>query len=132
VVDENATIYKLLLGSNNNFFTQKPEMYLPSVNETHYTQGFISRYFVKPANDKFASITEVTEIEFLSFASNPFYKRVSFKWKITGPINRVEVGGIVEEEGVGEFNFNQLKNAEGFVEGISEKLSDLYQFYKAD
>ena len=47
-------------------------------------------------------------------------------------INRVEVGGIVEEEGVGEFNFNQLKNAEGLVEGISEKLSDLYQFYKAD
>ena len=26
MVDENATIYKLLLGSNNNFFTQKPEI----------------------------------------------------------------------------------------------------------
>lgn len=130
--EEDVSIYKLLSKGASSFFSKKPEIYFPTVTQLHYSIGFIDRYFVKPANDSFAQITEVTEIEFLSFNSNPFYKRVAIRWKITGSVDTIKKDGVVEELGVGEHNYNQLKNASEVISDISNKLSDLYQFYKSD
>lgn len=130
--NEDVDVYKLLSSGSSKIFSQKPELFFPKVTETHYSEGFIDRYFLKPSNDKNSSIIEVTQIEFLSFEQNPFYIRAFVRWKITGPLDTKMVNGIIDEMGVIDHNYNQLKNAEKFISGISSSLSDLLQFYKAD
>tara|TARA_B100002019_G_C21197922_1_gene562389 strand:- start:157 stop:555 length:399 start_codon:yes stop_codon:yes gene_type:complete len=130
--NEDVDVYRLLSQSSGKIFSQKPELFFPKVTELHYSEGFIDRYFLKPSNDKHASIIEVTQIEFLSFEQNPFYKRAYVRWKITGNLDTTISNGITNEVGVLEHNDKQLRNAEKFIEGISNSLSDLLQFYKAD
>jgi ABC-type transporter Mla MlaB component len=130
--NEDVDVYKLLSVQRRDIFTQKPTIHFPEVTPRDYTIGFKERYFLKSTNDKLAPIIEVTEIEFSFFKQNPFYKGVKLNWKVSGSIETIENGGIVEEIGVAEHNNKQVKFAEMTITGINEKLSDLYQFYKAD
>jgi hypothetical protein len=132
VSTEDVDVYKLLSHGSGKVFSQKPDLFFPTITELHYSDGFIDRYFLKSASDKYSSIIEVTQIEFLSFEQNPFYKRASVRWKLTGPLDNVTRNGIVEDVGVIEYNHTQLKNAENSIDGLLQKFSDLMQFYKAD
>ena len=62
--NEDVDVYRLLSQSSSKIFSQKPELFFPKVTELHYSEGFIDRYFLKPSNDKHASIIEVTKLSF--------------------------------------------------------------------
>jgi hypothetical protein len=131
MMSEDVDVYKLLSQGSTKFFNQKPELYFPILTGIEYTAGSVTRYFIRPANDQTSSIMEINETEFRVFSTNPFYTGVSIDWKITGPLDSVVINDIVHEMGVGDHNYTQLKIAEQSFSGMFDKLSDLYQFYKA-
>jgi hypothetical protein len=131
MMSESVGIYNLLNRGNSKFFNQTPDLYYPKLSDTEYTEGYFTRYFIRTANDQHATITEIDQTEFNIFISNPFYTGISVKWKITGALNDVVIDDILHELSVGNYNYSQLKLANGAFPGILNKLTDLHQFYKA-
>jgi len=130
--NEDVDVYTLLNRGNIGIFTNTPSMYYPILTPTEYGVGQFNRYFVRSANDKNANIIEIDEAEYRSFQKNPFYIKTSISWKIKGPIEDIIKDGILLESGVSKHNFEQLTLAESNFPGLIEKLTDLFEFYKAD
>jgi hypothetical protein len=129
---DDIDIYRLLSRGNSKFFSQKPDLYFPVLTDVEYNKGDVNRYFIRPANDPNSAIMEINETEYRVFITNPFYTGVILNWKITGPLDTIIINGIVNELGISEYNFNQLKKAEQSLSGMIAKLKDLHQFYKPD
>lgn len=108
-------------------FTSFPRPYLFSPKDDDYTMPYVRRYFVKRINDN--EIIEVNVDNYKSLSST-LYIMVLMKWKITGPQNTVIKNGIVTSEGVVEFNFAQIKEAEKSMPGMFKRLPNLLEGYE--
>lgn len=63
-----------------------PKTYIPKIFEGSYTEGNIERYFVQEAGNDFAPIFEVDDETFRNINNKNYYKKVSLKWRIIGPL----------------------------------------------
>tara|TARA_R110001592_G_scaffold107501_3_gene300860 strand:+ start:236 stop:898 length:663 start_codon:yes stop_codon:yes gene_type:complete len=102
-------------------------------------RGFILRYFIQQRNDNNARIKEVNKKQYDDLLKtdkgiNPnFYKGVTVKWKIIGPMNDVLRGNIIAIPGIEDTNKRTLTEKEFFMKGISLVLSNrLLQYSEYD
>lgn len=115
---------KLNLG---NFNINLPNTFLPNPVDKDYKVGYIERYVVSKIN--YNEITEVSSDVYSRIDSN-FFKKVKFKWKITGTLNSKYDGKMLLEQGVVEFNKKQVEQISTIIRGANDVFSNLTQFYK--
>lgn len=93
-----------------------------------YTNGYITRYFVKKANENVTF--EISYITSRSINSN-LYKVVNLRWKISGPKNDIYKNGIMDKAGVIEqnkFEIDRVKKEEGV--DLSGTLNNLLEYWR--
>ena len=115
---------KLNLG---NFNINLPNTFLPVPTDKDYKIGYIERYVVSKIN--YSEITEVSSDVYGKMDSN-FFKKVKFKWKITGVLNSKYDGKMLLEQGVIDFNKKQVEQISTEIRGANSVFSNLTQFYK--
>lgn len=115
---------KLNLG---NFNINLPNTFLPVPSDKDYKVGYIERYVVSKIN--YNDITEVSSDVYSKIDSN-FFKKVKFKWKITGVLNSKYDGKMLLQQGVIEFNKKQVEHINTIIRGVNDVFSNLTQFYK--
>ncbi len=115
---------KLNLG---NFNINLPNTFLPNPTDKDYKVGYIERYVVSKIN--YNDITEVSSDVYSKIDSN-FFKKVKFKWKITGVLNSKYDGKMLLQQGVIEFNKKQVEQINTIIRGVNDVFSNLTQFYK--
>ena len=115
---------KLNLG---NFNINLPNTFLPAPTDKDYKIGYIERYVVSKIN--YSEITEVSSDVYGKMDSN-FFKKVKFKWKITGVLNSKYDGKMLLEQGVIDFNKKQVEQISTEIRGANSVFSNLTQFYK--
>jgi hypothetical protein len=128
--DEDVNVYKVLSKTKTAMYSSTPPSHAATPDSEEYLEGYIFRFFAKKANDKNAPIIEINENNFNMLRQNPFYVKVSMRWKISGPPTTLIRDGIEYEEGVSEYNYRQVTGANTIISGLYKKLHDLYQFYK--
>ena len=62
----------------------RPYAFKPNPNSKDYNRGYIVRYFSQKVNDNFAPITEISKSGFNQLKSNPLYRCISLRWRISG------------------------------------------------
>lgn len=88
--------------------------------EKDYKDGIMDRYFFRQVNNPKARIVEVDKRQWNSFSNEPFYKKVSLQWRITG-----------KPEIIVDSNLRSIIIADKILFGIKKKLeNNLLQFYK--
>lgn len=115
---------KLNLG---NFNINLPNTFLPNPTDKDYKVGYIERYVVSKIN--YNEITEVSSDVYSKMDSN-FFKKVKFKWKITGVLNSKYDDKMLLQQGVIEFNKKQVEQINTIIRGANDVFSNLTQFYK--
>lgn len=111
----------------DNFNINLPNTFLPNPVDKDYKVGYIERYVVSKIN--YNEITEVSSDVYSRIDSN-FFKKVKFKWKITGTLNSKYDGKMLLEQGVVEFNKKQVEQISTIIRGANDVFSNLTQFYK--
>lgn len=115
-----------------------PSSFYPSPTSSDYNRGWFSRYFVKRANDESAYVSEISKDEFNKFFLRDnnvdwaLYIVVELRWKISGNRNDVidPVTNKIIDTGVFDTNAREINKAELHMRGLSDKLSNLLEFYK--
>lgn len=92
-----------------------------------YDSGFFYRYFVKKANDKM--IYEVSSDNYTDISPN-IYTRIAINWKLTGKKNDVYQNKIKTEEGVYEYNKNQINIHKKYMPGIENTLRNPLEYWQ--
>lgn len=115
---------KLNLG---NFNLNLPNTFLPRPIDRDYKIGYIERYVVSKIN--YSDITEVSVDVYKKIDFN-FFKKVKFKWKITGVLNSKFDGKMLLEQGVIEFNKKQIEEINLIINGANNVFKNYTQFYK--
>lgn len=119
---------KLKLGLEG-FNLNLPNTHLPKPSMKDYDVGFIYRYAVSRIN--MIEITEVSSDVFDKIDNN-FFKKVKFKWRITGPLKNQYDGNMLIEQGVIEFNKKQIVELNKTMPGIIDIFNNYTQFYKSN
>ena len=86
---------------------------LPMIRKTDYDVGYIERYFLRQQNNPVARIMEVDKKQWIKFNPDPFYLKVSLRWKIAG---RIDV--------VSSSNLKSLTEANKELPGLLEKIEN--------
>jgi hypothetical protein len=105
-----------IYGNNNfNFYTKildkSPELRFPVVTKEDGLNGFISRYFVRFAND-LKSVVEVDETQYNTFSSNPRFMTIKIDWQIIGKKETTITSSGAKKLGVADINRNEVTVAD--------------------
>lgn len=119
---------KLKLGLDG-FNLNLPNTYLPTPSNKDYNAGFIYRCVVSRIN--MVEITEVSSDVFDKIDNN-FFKKVKFKWKITGPLKNQYDKNMLTEQGVIDFNKKQIMELNKTMPGLIDIFNNYTQFYKSN
>jgi hypothetical protein len=95
--------------------------------QSDYENGFFYRYFVKKANDKM--IYEISRDNYID-VSPDIYIRIAINWKLTGKKNDIYQNKIKIEEGVYEYNKNQINIHKKYMPGIENTLRNPLEYWK--
>jgi hypothetical protein len=128
---DNNNLYKRL--KRNSLFTldSKIDTSVPVPNESDYSRGWITRYFLQRTNDKGANIYEVNYSQYTSSITNDLFTNVSIKWRISGPIaTQYDSIGNVLDKGVRESNRISISLVNDKIPNLKFYLPNLLQFYK--
>jgi len=110
-----------------NFETPRPVAI--RITESQRNAGFIMRYFLKKINETI--IIEVSQEQYTSYQNqridNNMYVAASIRWQITGPMQTVTTP--IKIPGVLEINQRAVTAIETTIPGISNRLSNLMEFY---
>jgi hypothetical protein len=74
----------ILESGTDDFNIQSIITTIPSPTADDYKIGYIQRYFIQKRSDESAYIYEVEKYYYTDILSNPFFKGVIIKWKISG------------------------------------------------
>jgi len=103
----------------------------PIVTKSDARNKFLSRYFVRNANDK-TTITEVDKIQYYSFGRNPRFVTTELTWKIIGKKQtEVSPSGIVDR-GVEDYNRRQVQQKDLTFGGLSDYITDYTEFWVSE
>tara|TARA_B100000886_G_C20348228_1_gene459680 strand:- start:25 stop:387 length:363 start_codon:yes stop_codon:yes gene_type:complete len=62
----------------------------PKLNQKDFNRGYIVRHFVQKVNDDFSPITEVSQSGLNKIKTNPLYRSVSLRWRLTGTNEQIK------------------------------------------
>ena len=110
---------KILEGGNDEFIIPPINTIIPNPTNDDYKIGYIQRYFIQKKSDESAYIYEVEKYYYTDILTNPFFKGIVLKWKISG--NRGEVG---------EMNRKSLSYASKDMKTLPLYLPNHLQFHK--
>jgi hypothetical protein len=128
---DNNNLYKRL--KRNSLFTldSKIDTSVPVPNESDYSRGWITRYFLQRTNDKGANIYEVNYSQYTNSITNDLFTNVSIKWRISGPIaTQYDSIGNVLDKGVRESNRISISLVNDKIPNLKFYLPNLLQFHK--
>lgn len=127
-------MYKTLIDQKNIFLydVQIPKTFVPNPEDSDYSNGFIERYFIQKANDKNSFVFEIGSTTARDIKNNPFWKLVTIKWRISGPLDIIknEKTGIVIDNSVYNDNIKEISKAKKEIPNIGSYLINPLQFYK--
>lgn len=124
-------MYKNLNKNLQNFNMQIPQTFLPNPSAQDYQLGFIYRYFLQKSNDENAFVYEVSEQTYDDYETNPFWKKVRLKWRISGPVQPLyNEDFTLKDCGVISSNKASLGLASLHIKNISLYLPHLLQFHR--
>ena len=124
-------MYKDVAKNIELFDVKIPKTIVPQPIDTDYNLGFIRRYFIRKSNDEAAHIFEVDEFEYQNYLKNPFWKCVSLKWRIAGPIDTIyKDNGEVDDKGVRNSNKSAISLISSDMKNIGLYLPNILQFHK--
>lgn len=109
----------------------QPISYYPVVTESDYSRGYLTRYFVKKANER-GYVMEISEREYQSIKNGTatydvsFYQLTSVLWKLTGPLNNRRVSQYDTRAGIVDTNRRQVEIASKTFLGIKEFIGEDY------
>jgi hypothetical protein len=118
------------------FVPVKLDEYVPLVTDGDYARGFITRYFVRSANNVATSeIIEVDEGTYNSLYTNNFYVVTSMYWTIRGTVDTtigltIDDQPIILQYGVVDANQRAVDIAEQSMPGIKHAVTNLTRFYQ--
>ena len=92
--------------------------HIPTPTDIDYDRGYIIRYFVRKSNDEGSYIYEINSDEYSKLNSNPFFRVVSLRWRISGEIAEVR-----------ESNRKSVKLTSTEMKNIGRYLANLLQFH---
>jgi len=108
-----------------------PEEYIPKPTDADYSLGIFDRYFAQKVSDRNSPITEVDHEQHKLLKNTPFYQILRVRWRISGPLHDEYDGNIRTLYGVVDWNSAKIQKANVIMPGISSKLANTLQFYKA-
>ena len=111
-------------------FGVNPTSYRPTPTEEDYRTGIIDRYFVRKNTSQSHPICEVSGEQYHALQVNPYYKTVSIRWKITGPVDSYisgETDGVI---GVRDFNLREIVRGSEVIWQFPSSFKNLLEFYK--
>ena len=117
----------------NSLFTLNSDIntHFPTLTDSDYTRGWITRYFIQKTNDKGATIYEVNYSEYSRILSNSLYTGILVRWRISGPIaTQYDSSGNVLDKGVRESNRIAISLVADKIPNLKFYLPNLLQFHK--
>jgi hypothetical protein len=131
MIDE--TLYNKLYTGNRlrRQLQETPEPNKPILTQTDAARGFITRYFVRPANDK-TNITEVDETQYTVFVSNPRFVVAILEWKIKGNQDTNITSTGIRNTGVRDYNKQLVERADLTFGGLVNYIYDYLEFWQSE
>ena len=83
-MNNNEVYRKLVRNISNSNLKGRVYAFKPKVDKNDIKRGFITRRFAQQCNDNQSPITELSQNTYANLQSNPLYKIVSMRWRITG------------------------------------------------
>lgn len=103
----------------------------PIVTQADATNGYLMRYFARPANDD-TFIVEIDKNQYDSVSNNPRFITTTLKWKIVGKKeSSTSLTGIVSM-GVEEYNRKMTDKADLTFKGLRSYITDYLQFWQSE
>lgn len=113
------------------FLPDSPEQVMPVVTQGDVINGYITRYFVRPVNDK-TVIYEVDENQHERFKPNPRFVTARIKWKIIGPKESTFTKYGAKVLGVKDINIKTVSEADLTFGGLLYYISDYTQYWQTE
>lgn len=128
IESETVTTYKQLKTITPGKRT--PQSYTPIVTQNDRVAGFITRYFIKKANE--TTIIEINLEQYNAYLAKEFdknlYQTISIKWIITGSLETQYKNG-VKIPSVAQQNLTAIQVAQQTMPGIISILTNPIQYY---
>lgn len=106
---------------------ETPTNYIPTITESDYDNGYISRFFIGKIN--YFDVFETNNMDF-NRANPSYFNKIKVEWKITGPEFNVYTGKMLQTTGVVNYNTLQINQARRYVPNIELILSNPKQFWR--
>ena len=119
-MDNNEVYRKLARNISNSNLKGKAYAFKPKVDKNDIKRGFITRRFAQQCNDNQSPITEISENTYGNIQSNPLYKVVKMKWRITGT-----------KEEVKNSNRASISEQLSVIPQLKNRLVNLLEYYKS-
>jgi len=130
ISDREVALYKRLSGKRRGVV---PSPFRPKPTDKDYKVGEIRRYFAQQTTQPTGEITEVSKAQFEALKTNPLYRVVDVRWKISGPVEDTLDPETEEVKIVGAENSNKasIRIAAKTIPTIHRKLNNPLQFYQS-
>lgn len=103
----------------------------PIVTQADATNGYLTRYFARPANDD-TFIVEIDKNQYDSVSANPRFLTASLKWKIVGKKESSTTPTGIVSAGVEEYNRKITDKADLTFDGLRSYITDYLQFWQSE
>jgi hypothetical protein len=131
MIDE--TLYAKLYRGNalKRQLQETPQPSKPIITQSDANTGFVTRYFVRAANDK-SSIVEVDEAQFATFEANPRFITTELRWKIRGKKDTTITKMGARDFGVGDYNKSLVERKDLTFGGLSTYIFDYLEYWVSE
>lgn len=100
----------------------------PVVTQQDATVGFLTRYFIRPVNDK-THIVEIDKKQYDNLKSNPRFIVVTIKWKIVGKKETRVLQNGANIYGVADMNRIEVADADLKFGGLKDYIGNYLEFW---
>ena len=119
-MDNNEIYRKLARNISNSNLKSRVYAFKPKIDKNDFKRGFIERRFAQQSNDNQSPVTEISNNTYGNLQSNPLYKLVKLKWRISGTKEEIK-------------NSNRVSISEhlGKMPQLKNRLVNLLEYYKS-
>lgn len=121
-------LYKNQSEQLTNILESTPQQISPVITQSDSDAGYITRYFIRQANDK-TFVTEIDKKQYERFKQNPRFAVVEIKWKIAGKLETIKYNTGVNLYGVKDQNRITVANADLTFGGLTNYISNYGEYW---
>lgn len=116
---------------NDRNFREAPLSHVASPTDKDYELGEIDRYFVQVTNQLNGEIVEVAQQIWKDLQSNPMYRSIELRWKISGPLtDSYDEDGQRVRIGLRAANMTTVRQSAKQMPAIAHQLTNPLQFWR--